>query len=152
MKSFAERTFSAVLDSIAENFEEAVKESYNQQVQFGKLSSKDAAVVLAHELSEPLCKPMTILAESMRALMRGAANRKVASQIWRAIASRLDRFVFENVVMQAFAGGMRDNVTAASPKNAFLKLRTAEKIARQVVFNADELVVIAGLRKAIPLS
>lgn len=142
MKSFAERACSAVADSIAENFEESVKESYQQQVRFGELSSQDAAVVLAHDLSEPLCKPMTRLAESLRALVRGAANRKVASLMWRSVASRLDGFFFEDVVMQAFAGGMRDNVTAASPKNAYLKPRTAAKMARQVAFDAAALVSV----------
>ncbi len=150
LKSFTERACLGVADSVAENFEEAVKESYQHQVRFGELSSQDAAVVLAHDLSEPLCKPMTQLAESLRALVRGAANRKVASRMWRAVASRLDVFFFENVVMQAFAGGLRENVTAASPNNAFLKPRTAAKMARQVAFDAGALVSVFDTVSSAP--
>ncbi len=57
--------------AVSDNFIGHVKELYQEQVRFGELASQDAAVLLAHDLSEPFCTGMTQLEEALRTIPRG---------------------------------------------------------------------------------
>lgn len=147
LKSFTERAICCITEALVHNFTRSLEESYMHQVRFGQLPSQDAAVVLAHDLSEALCKPMIQLGDCLRALNDSVTSRKMAASIWRPVASQLDGYFFDEVLMQAFAGGLRN--AAASDTNAFLKPRTTAKMARQIAFDVSALVsVFEGVSSA----
>lgn len=135
-------TSSCILlsDAISGSFIDAIRGGYSDRTRFGEISAPDAAIVLTHDLSEPLVAPLTSLEASLSAVAKGIPCRKSASTIWRPVAKALDAFFFDDVVLQCFVGGTRNAMAAASEQNEFLKPENAARMARQVAFDTETFV------------
>lgn len=144
LKSFVDRAQLSVATALSDNFVVRVQADYQPQVRLGELATQDAAVVLAHDLSDALCGAMGDLEGALRGISEGIGNRKLGAAVWRPIAERIDGFFFSDVVMQMFAGGTRNALPAASAANSFLEPTTAAKMARQVAFDAAAVVAVFG--------
>lgn len=127
-------------EAITSVFMDGVKTGYLDQARFGEISAPDAAVVLTHDLSESLVNPLTALETSLTALKRAVPCRKTASTMWRPVASRLDRFVFDDVVLQCFVGASRNAMAAASAANSYLTPTSCARMARQLAFDVTTFV------------
>lgn len=131
---------ATLCEAITSAFMDGVKTGYMDQAHFGEISAPDAAVVLTHDLSESLVSPLTALENSLIAIRRAIPCRKTASTIWRPVASKLDRFVFDDVVLQCFAGGSRNAMAAASAANSYLTPASCARMARQLAFDVTTFV------------
>lgn len=131
---------SMLSDAISSGFIDTVKVGYMDQAKFGEISAPDAAVVLTHDLSESLVNPLTSLEGLLNGIRQGMPCRKTASTVWRPIASKIDRFFFDEVVLQCFAGGSRNAMSAASAANSYLSPISCAKMARQLAFDVTMLV------------
>lgn len=150
LKGFVDRAQLSLATAISDNFVARVQADYQPQVRLGELASQDAAVVLAHDLSDALCAAMAALEGSLRGIADGIGNRKLGAAVWRPVADRIDSFFFTDVVMQMFAGGTRNALPAASAANAFLEPMTAAKMARQVAFDTASVVGVFGVVTPTP--
>lgn len=131
---------SMLCEAITSGFIDDVRTGYMHQARFGEISAPDAAVVLTHDLSEALMNPLTVLENLLSAINRGIPCRKTASTIWRPVASKVDRFFFDEVVLQCFAGGSRNAMSVASAANSYLTPVACAKMARQLAFDVSTLV------------
>lgn len=127
-------------EAITGGFIDSVKTGYMHQARFGEISAPDAAVVLTHDLSDSLVAPLTTLENLLNGISRGIPCRKTASTIWRPVASKIDRFFFDEVVLQCFAGGSRNAMSVASATNSYLVPVACAKMGRQLAFDASILV------------
>jgi hypothetical protein len=150
LRDLSKRAADAVSDSMCDKFMEGACDRYQNSVRFGEVVAPDAAVVLAHDLSEELCTPMGALEEALGAIGEGVANRKIAGSIWRPAAARLDAFFLEDVVLQCWTGGSRNGVSAASSSNAYMVGPSAAKMARQVAHDAGVLVGVFSSVTNVP--
>lgn len=141
---------SLLSDAISGFFIDGVRTGYADRTRFGEVIAPDAAVVLTHDLSDPLVGPLTALERSLSALTRGIPCRKSASSIWRPIAAKLDAFFFYDVVLQCFVGGSRNAMPAASEANNHLNPSNAARMARQVAFDASTFVLTFGVVSGNP--
>ena len=131
---------SLLADTISSVFIDSVRGGYADQSRFGEISAPDAAIVLTHDLSQSLVSPLTSLENALSSLSRGIPCRKSASEIWIPVASRLDAFFFDEIVLQCFVGGTRNAMAAASEANDFLKADNSARMARQVAFDTSTFV------------
>lgn len=152
LRSFSSKTCTALSNTISQAFIDDMGVLYMDQARFGEIEAPDAAVVLTHDLSEPLCVAMTKLEEALSAVARGVPCRKLASTIWLPVAERLDNVFFGDVVLQCFAGGSRNAVSAASAANSYLTATSAAKMARQVAYDAETLVSTFSVVTSRPLN
>lgn len=137
-------------DAVVEEFVSVLSGEYQEAVRFGELGAPDAAVVLAHDLSMPLCDAMVQLEAQLRAMRRGIGNRKVLSLVWRPVAERLDCGFMDDIVLQAYTGGARNAACAASAANSYMVPTSAAKMARQIAHDARTLVDVFGAVTAVP--
>lgn len=140
LRALYSSTCSLLSDSIASAFVDKVRGGYGYNTRFGEVWTPDAAFVLTHDLSEPLAEPLTILEKSLNAISQGVPCRRAASLIWRPIASKLDHFIFDEVVLQSFIGGTRNAMPAASEQNGFLTTDLCARMARQIAFDVETFV------------
>lgn len=140
LRSLHSSNSSLLCEAITSVFVDGVKTGYLEQARFGEISAPDAAVVLTHDLSESLVNPLTALENALTALKTAIPCRKTASTVWRPIASKLDRFVFDDVVLQCFAGASRNAMSAASSANSYLSPTTCARMAKQVAFDVTTFV------------
>jgi hypothetical protein len=144
------RAAAAVADTMCDRFVEDATAKYQSDVRFGEVPAPDAGIVLAHDLSAALCGCMGALEAGLSSVAAGVANRKVAASIWRPAAARLDAFFFDDIVLQAWTGGVRNAVSAASSANAYMVGPVAAKMARQVAHDAGVLVGVFGVVTGAP--
>lgn len=135
---------------VTDAFADAVRTGYMDQARFGEIAAPDAAVVLTHDLSDALIGPLMALQGALGALKRGIPCRKTASTIWRPVATRLDRFFFDDIVLQCFAGGSRNAMAVASAKNAYLTPTSCARMARQLAFDAASFVATFSVVSTSP--
>lgn len=140
LRSMHSSNCSVLCEAITSGFIDCVKTGYMDQARFGEIFAPDAAVVLTHDLSESLVNPLTDLENMLSGISRGIPCRKTASTIWRPVATKLDRFFFDDVVLQCFAGGSRNAMSPASSANSYLTPVACAKMARQLAFDASTLV------------
>jgi hypothetical protein len=140
LRAFSSKACSCVADAIANDFVEGASGEYLSTVRFGEVSAPNAAVVLAHDLSEELCEVMSGVEGKLAAIACGVSNRRVTSLIWRPAARRLDDFFVDSVLLQSFTGGQRSGVSAASSANEYMIPTSAARMARQLAHDATVLV------------
>lgn len=150
LRSLHRSNCSLLSDAISGGFVDSLRAGYADQTRFGEVSTPDAAIVLTHDLSEPLVAPLTSLENSLSAIKRGIPCRKTASSIWRPVAKTLDAFFFDDIVLQCFVGGTRNAMAAASEQNDFLSPSNSARMARQVAFDATTFVSTFGVVSTIP--
>lgn len=139
-----------IYEAIASLFVDGLKTGYLEEARFGEISAPDAAVVLTHDLSDSLVNPLTALESSLTALKRAMPCRKTASTIWRPVASKLDRFVFDDVVLQCFVGASRNAMAAASSANSYLSPTNCARMAKQLAFDVTTFVSTFSVVTASP--
>lgn len=140
LRSLHSANSATLCETVTSVFMDGVRTGYLDQARFGEISAPDAAIVLTHDLSESLVNPLTALEGSLVALKRAVPCRKTASTIWRPVASKLDRFVFDDIVLQSFVGASRNAMAAASSANSFLASTNCARMARQLAFDVTTLV------------
>ena len=141
-ENLAEKTLATLASIIYDTFVKTVSSKYENAVRFGELASIDAAVVIAHDLSSTLVKPYSALEKQLQAIAAGIPNRKQSSLLWKRLAMLLDDYMFYEVLTQAFTGGKRNIVCAASSENDYLSKRSSAKMARQLAYDVGVLVDI----------
>lgn len=150
LRQFSDKACAAVTNTIADQFMMSACADYQNLVRFGEISAPNAAIVLAHDLSEELCAGMGQLEGCIGAVADAVSNRKIASSVWRPAAAKLDLFFFEDVILQAWTGGVRNAVSAASSANAYMVASSAAKMARQIAHDASVLVNVFGKVTNVP--
>mmetsp|Transcript_16109 Transcript_16109/g.66410 ORF Transcript_16109/g.66410 Transcript_16109/m.66410 type:complete len:179 (-) Transcript_16109:1008-1544(-) len=81
------------------------------------------------------------LLEHRLGLIQSALGRtRAANRIWREIADELDKQVFEDIFILAFAGGDQGTLEVANSSNDFLSAKMRGRILRQICFDASVLV------------
>lgn len=150
LRDFSRSAADSISDTMCDRFMEGTCDRYQNNVRFGEIVAPDAAVVLAHDLSDELCACMGGLEEALRAIAEAVANRKIAGSIWRPAAARLDTFFFEDIILQSWTGGARNGVSAASSANAYMVGPSAAKMARQISHDAGVLVGVFSSVSNVP--
>lgn len=140
LRSLYSSTCSLVSDAIVASFVDNVRNEYGYSTRFGELWAADAALVLSHDVSESLVEPLTKLEGSLSAISRGVPCRRSASMIWLPIATKLDEFIFSEVLLQCFIGGTRNAMPAASEQNGYLTTDLCARMSRQVAYDTDTFV------------
>lgn len=140
LRALYSSTCSLLSDAVAASFIDSVRSEYGNCTRFGEVWAPDAAVVLTHDISESLVEPLTSLESSLTAISAGVPCRQSASRIWHPIAKKLDRFVFDEVVLQCFIGYTRNAMPAASEQNGYLSPDICARMARQVSFDVEAFV------------
>lgn len=140
LRTLYSSTCSLLSDEITAAFIDKVRSDYGRSTRFGEVWAPDAALVLTHDLSQPLVEPLTILTQSLSAVMEGVPCRLASSSIWRPIASKLDYFFFDEVILQCFVGATRNAMPAASEENGFLTAELCARMARQVASDVETFV------------
>lgn len=140
LRALYSSTCSLLSDAIAASFKDGVRSEYGNYTRVGEVWAPDAAVVLTHDVSEALVDPLTALERSLKVISEGVPCRQSASMIWRPIASKLDHFMFEEVVLQCFIGYTRNAMPAASEQNGYLSADACARMARQVSFDVETFV------------
>lgn len=133
-------TCSILSDAITTAFIDKVRSDYGRSTRFGEVWAPDAALVLTHDLSQSLVDPLSTLQQSLSAVMEGVPCRLASSSIWRPIASKLDYFFFDEVILQCFVGATRNAMPAASEQNGFLTAELCARMARQVASDVETFV------------
>eukprot|EP00173_Palmaria_palmata_P003246 Plantae.Rhodophyta-Palmaria_palmata.ctg3384.p1 GENE.Plantae.Rhodophyta-Palmaria_palmata.ctg3384~~Plantae.Rhodophyta-Palmaria_palmata.ctg3384.p1 ORF type:complete len:387 (+),score=81.32 Plantae.Rhodophyta-Palmaria_palmata.ctg3384:59-1162(+) len=150
LRDLSKRAADCIAGTLCANFTEAVTEKYQSDVRFGEIDAPNAAVVLAHDLSQELCECMGVLEVTLASIAAGVQNQKIAASIWRPVASQLDEFFFNSIILQAWTGGIRNAVSAASSANEYMVATSAAKMARQVAHDASVLVGVFGSVTRVP--
>mmetsp|Transcript_16125 Transcript_16125/g.66553 ORF Transcript_16125/g.66553 Transcript_16125/m.66553 type:complete len:723 (-) Transcript_16125:923-3091(-) len=113
---------------------------YRNCVVYGDLSAPSPDSVLSHDLSGELREPMQLLEHRLGLIQSALGRTRAANRIWREIADELDKQVFEDIFILAFAGGDQGTLEVANSSNDFLSAKMRGRILRQICFDASVLV------------